>query len=696
MGEERLDYLERVGSTDPQLRAEVAKLLDDAESASSFMNDPAFALHAESAAAPQRALQPGQVLNERFEIESFLGAGGMGEVYAASDRELGERVAIKTLPPHIAANPAFVSRLRRELKLARRVSHPNICRVFDVNQSVLPSGAPVVYLTMELLAGRTLAEIVRAHPFAEREAAPVAQQILDGVGAAHRAGIVHRDLKSSNVILTGQAGGGWRAVITDFGLSRDAASPADATDTLGAAGILGTPVYMAPEQLRDGRASTLSDIYSIGLVLFEMVTGRLPFAGSTPIAAAMKRMHARSPSPRQWAADLSRNWERTILACLEHDPASRPHSCLEVSQMLAGERRAPIARRKLAAAAAVALVASAAGLGLWAPWRRTLHPEAVRSFLRGEEFAKRRSDEDLKNAIQEYGQAVRLEPGYAVAWAGLAHVYAAMGNFGYRDARASLAQARRAAEEAVRLDPRLARAQGVLGYVTSITLPVWRTAGPYFERAVELDPADPNVRLWYGAYLGKLGRFDEAIAQLKTGLERHPEVFLLNHQLAASYFLARRDADFARQCRELVRLQPFEAAAHLMLARSLQTQGKYEEALKRCEEAQKYRNSVSVRCVRAMIEADRGDMAAARNTAAELEAYWRSHPFETALLAGLLARVGRVERALDLLEQAYEFNDSSLLSFIHIRYADPLRDQPRFRRLAERLGLGAMSYRRPG
>jgi serine/threonine protein kinase/cytochrome c-type biogenesis protein CcmH/NrfG len=686
-GDDRQRFLERLAIADSEICGEVGRLLQNAGEAGSFMENPAWSLAAAPAREPEHVLRAGQVLNERFEIKCFLGAGGMGEVYAAGDRELGEQIAIKTLLPHIAANPSFVNRLRKELQLARRISHPNICRVFEISRCASSAGGDLVFLTMELLAGRTLAETVRAKPFSEVEAMPVAMQLLEGLAAAHRAGIVHRDFKSANAILVGQRAGEWRVVITDFGLSRESEKGADEnTNPFGTGAIVGTPAYMAPEQLQEGVATPLSDIYAVGVVLFEMLTGRLPFEGHTPLAVALKRIHTRPPSPREFVPKITRRWEATILGCMASDPAARPQSAVEVMQLLSGERTPPVSRRKWLIAAGAAAV-TGGGLMVLYPSQHPLDAEAVKSFKRGEEFAKRRSTEDLKNALEEYGRAVRIEPGYAAAWAGLADAYSAMSNFGFMDARKSLNQARAAAERAVRLDPRLARAQGVLGYVTSINLPTWLQAEPYFRRAEKLDPTDPSVRLWYGAYLCKEGRFDESIAQLKAALERNPESFLLNHQLAASYLQARRDAEFDRQCRELVRLQPFEATAHIMLARSLQIQGRYQEALERCDEAQKYRNTVTVRCVRAMIEADRGNMAAAQNAATELEQYWRQNPFETSLLAGLLVRIGQSERALDLLYAAYDLNDSSILTFVRTRYADPIRDHPRFRQLVKKLRL---------
>lgn len=275
---------------------------------------------------------PGDVLAERYRVLRFLAEGGMGEVYEVQDQELGGRLAAKTVRAEVAADPTALERFRREIQLARRVTHPNVCRMFDVAyHRPDPTAAGTIFLTMELLLGPTLAERIAAGPMSPEAALPIIRQIAAALDAAHEAGIVHRDLKPANVVLVpGQTPGKEdlvRAVVTDFGLARiDTANSAaaEASMTMTAAGFfIGTPAYVAPEQIEGGAVTAATDVYAFGVVMFEMLTGKVPFLGETAIATAVKRLQQPAPSPRLHAAALDARWEAAILRCLERRPEDR-------------------------------------------------------------------------------------------------------------------------------------------------------------------------------------------------------------------------------------------------------------------------------------------------------------------------------------------------------------------------------------
>jgi tetratricopeptide (TPR) repeat protein/TolB-like protein len=281
----------------------------------------------------------GEIVAGRYRIVRFLAQGGMGEVYEVEDLELHEPVALKTVRPDAGADSLAVERFRREIQLARKVTHPNVCRIFDVSHHRPPgAGQPIIFLTMELLAGVTLAErLRRGGPLAAPEALPIARQICAALAAAHQVGIVHRDLKPGNVVLV-PARTGIRAVVTDFGLARLAAGHDPGALTLTTAGgLVGTPAYLAPEQLEGGEITTAVDIYALGIVLYEMATGTVPFLGDSVLATAVKRLRETPASPRVHAPHLDARWETTILRCLERDPAARFASPLEVAAALDGE-----------------------------------------------------------------------------------------------------------------------------------------------------------------------------------------------------------------------------------------------------------------------------------------------------------------------------------------------------------------------
>ncbi|MBI2838335.1 MAG: tetratricopeptide repeat protein [Acidobacteria bacterium] len=280
------------------------------------------------------ALREGTVLAGRYTIVRFIGRGGMGEVYEADDALLRRRVALKVLL-QASMRESSVERFRREVQLALEVTHPNVCRVYDMGCHRLSGddrAREVYFLTMELLEGETLMERIRREgPFAPDAALPIIRQIAGGLAAAHAQGILHRDLKSSNVILVGD-----RAAVTDFGLAKLLDNRLQSSSSGGA--IAGTLEYMSPEQLTGAELTPASDIYSLGVVMYEMVTGSVPFSGTSPIATAIRSVVEQPPSPRLIAPDLSVEWEEAILRCLRQDPGARYRSPLDlVADLSSGE-----------------------------------------------------------------------------------------------------------------------------------------------------------------------------------------------------------------------------------------------------------------------------------------------------------------------------------------------------------------------
>ncbi len=328
----------------------------------------------------EAAFAPGATLAGRFRIVGFLGQGGMGEVYEAEDQDLKEQVALKTIRPEIAADERAIARFKREIHLARRVTHPNVCRIFDLFRHQ-PEGTarPVTFLSMELLRGQTLADrLRRGGPMSTSEAAPIVRQMAAALEAAHRVDVIHRDFKSANVMLVPgkDAGEAARVVVTDFGLAR--LSETGEGSTVSAAsitgGMVGTPAYMAPEQVTGGAITPATDIYALGIVLYEMVTGKLPFEGDTPLATAVKRVKDPPTPPRRHVPELDPVWESAILRCLEREPAARFSSASETLQAFEPEPEpAAVSRPWQLAAASVTLllvVGGVAGYYLQLTWKR--------------------------------------------------------------------------------------------------------------------------------------------------------------------------------------------------------------------------------------------------------------------------------------------------------------------------------------
>ena len=265
---------------------------------------------------------PGQVLAERYRIVALAGRGGMGEVFRAEDLTLGQIVAMKFLPERLSQDAAALSRFHAEVRNARQVSHPNVCRVFDIGEA-----EGTLFLTMEYVDGEDLASVVRRiGRLSPDKATEIARQICAGLAAAHERGVIHRDLKPANVMLDGAG----KIRITDFGLAGLAAS------IQGEEARVGTPAYMAPEQLAGKDVSTKSDIYSLGLILYEILTGKRAFEASTLQELVRLRESGTITNPSTLVRDLDPLIERVILRCLEADPDKRPVSALQVAAALPG------------------------------------------------------------------------------------------------------------------------------------------------------------------------------------------------------------------------------------------------------------------------------------------------------------------------------------------------------------------------
>jgi len=265
---------------------------------------------------------PGTLLAGRYRIVAVLGKGGMGEVYRADDLILEQPVALKFLPEALATDEDSLERFRNEIRVARRVSHPNVCRVYDVGEV---DGH--TFLSMEYVDGEDLASLLRRiGRLPGDKALEIARQLCAGLAAAHREGVLHRDLKPANIMLDGRG----RAVMTDFGL----ASLADKVEGIEARN--GTPAYMAPEQLAGREVTARSDIYSLGLVFYEIFTGKRVFAAESLPELIKQRNQQVLSSPSTFVKDLDPAVERVILRCLETEPAKRPAAALGVAAALPG------------------------------------------------------------------------------------------------------------------------------------------------------------------------------------------------------------------------------------------------------------------------------------------------------------------------------------------------------------------------
>jgi tetratricopeptide (TPR) repeat protein len=336
----RTALLDEACEDEPDLRTQVTDLLRTYDSALATLAQSSDLLAAASEQAPAQMFSEGEIVGGRFRIVRLLGQGGMGEVYEAEDLELRDgHVALKTVRPALAADDAAVERLTSELQNARRISHPNVCRVHDLFRHQIASGGRLVFFTMELLPGQTLADRLLRGKLTTKEALPLVKQMAAALDAAHSKKVAHGDFKPGNVMLVPDIPPE-RVVVTDFGLSKMMPSGSVLLSQTLDGGRWGTPAYMAPEQFFGERATTATDIYSLGVVCYEIVTGCPPFAAEFPLFHALRKLRHMPVSPRERTPELPRRWETAILRCLDANPVKRFECSIDlVNELERGDTR---------------------------------------------------------------------------------------------------------------------------------------------------------------------------------------------------------------------------------------------------------------------------------------------------------------------------------------------------------------------
>jgi tetratricopeptide (TPR) repeat protein/tRNA A-37 threonylcarbamoyl transferase component Bud32 len=276
----------------------------------------------ETLQAPKAELTTGSTYAGRYQIIEELGKGGMGKVYKAHDTEIKEKVALKLIKPEIASDKKTIERFQNELKFARKISHRNVCRMYDLNKE-----EGNYFITMEYVSGEDLKSLIRrVKQLTVGTAISIAKQMCDGLSEAHRVGVVHRDLKPSNIMI--DKDGNTR--IMDFGIARSLKGKG----ITGAGVMIGTPDYMSPEQVESKEVDQRSDIYSLGVILYEMVTGRVPFEGDTPFSVGVKHKSEIPADPKEINAQIPEDLSQVILKCLEKDKERRYQSAEEVRSEL--------------------------------------------------------------------------------------------------------------------------------------------------------------------------------------------------------------------------------------------------------------------------------------------------------------------------------------------------------------------------
>jgi TolB-like protein/Tfp pilus assembly protein PilF/predicted Ser/Thr protein kinase len=686
----------------------------------------------------------------------------MGEVHKAIDTRLGRTVAIKLL------FDTHTDRFEREARAIAALNHPHICTLYDVGPD---------YLVMEYIEGIPL-----EGPLPAKEAARMALEIAGALEAAHAEGIVHRDLKPANILVTRSG-----VKLLDFGLAKvQPAAAAEGTVTQTQAGtILGSAGYMSPEQVRGQPADARSDIFSFGVVLYEMLSGRRAFDRGNAVSTMAAILHT-EPGPIEAPPELASVMARclrkspserfqnmaeviTALEVPEQDPGPNKDSCIAVlpfanmsgdkdneyfsdglaeeilnaltklpelrvvartsafafrgkdqdirgigetlgaTHVLEGSVRKAGNRVRVAAQ----LIGIRDGCHLWSERydremtdifaiqdeiseaivnvlklklartvRRPVTPAAFEAYLRGRYFWNKRTESDLNRSIEYFNQALALDPGYALAHAGLADAFIVLGVFGLRAPSDAYPKAKAAALRAIDFDATLAEAYDSLGHVKAAL--DWDLPGAEqdYKRALELNPNYPSAGRGYGYILSLMQRHEEALAQLKGARDLDPLSMSVNAFLGLVSMKARRYDQGIAASRVAVELDPNNPQGHWILARALDAANQLPEALAEAEKAaslsggsQPYNGHLGYAYARI------GDRDRALEIVRKMQELAKTRYISAYYLALIYATLGEPDLALASLEKAYEERDTRLLEVFDPAFDILRSDQDLVRRI---------------
>ncbi|HTR97908.1 MAG TPA: protein kinase [Candidatus Acidoferrales bacterium] len=741
----------------------------------------------------------------RYRIVGRLGEGGMGVVWRASDPRLDREVALKLVREGALADDSVRKRFRIEARALSRLLHPGIATLFDLDQD-----GEHEFLVMEYVPGGTLAEILDRGPLPEARARAIGAEIADALHSAHERGVVHRDLKPRNVVITPNG----HAKILDFGLAQLVAS-VDSTATVTASetpSLAGTVPYMAPEQVQQRPLDARTDVHALGVLLFEMVAGRTPFAGDDPVSTLYRIVHEPAPSLAQTRPGVSRALDALVARCLEKAPERRFATAADAARELrtattpravaareestgegyrslvvlpfenrsgdsaqefftdgltdllindlaqigalrvisrtsamrfkgGGRALADIARELNVRAVvegsamrvgdrvrvSVQLVDAIADRGIWARSydrdltdilalqselasaiakeiqvkvtpaeevklrpRGQVNPTAHVAYLRGRFLWNRWGADEVRESIACFEEALRADPDYAPALAGLADAYTTLGTTRAMAPGEAYSRAKDAATRGLALDETAAELHSALGNVLRHHEWDWPGAEREFLRALELNPGYALGRDRYALLLSNLGRHDEAIAEVMRALEMDPLSLIIHTAVGDALFYARRFEESMIYYRRCNQMDPTFGPGNTDLARSLEHVGRFEEALERfANGVRRPDGSIPPSTGLAIMLWRAGRQDEARGTMEQVHEAAKTRYIAPFGIASFHAVAGEPGLALDWLERAYAERDSSLVLLkVHPRL-DSLRGEPRFRALLEKLHLDA-------
>jgi len=680
---QRASFLHDACVGDPRLRSTVDGLLADRAEAKDFMDrvaSPIVARCAEVALGGSRfaardgaGRRPGDQI-AHFRIVERLGGGGMGVVYKAVDVRLGRTVALKFLPPHLDADDEAKERFVQEARAASALDHPNICAVYEIGETRTGQ----LFIAMACYDGLTLKQKIEHGPLPISEALGYVGQVAAGLRRAHEAGIVHRDIKPANVIVTDRG----KVRIVDFGLAKMIGG----TDLTRERATRGTLAYMSPEQTRGSDVDTRTDIWSLGVLLYEMLTGQRPFRGERDETLIYAIRHDDPRPMRDVRAEVPAGLEALVRRCLDKEQTTRYQSAGELLADLSivkqgGRVARPNASRKRRVYFGGALLFSLLTLGggllftrsqnrAHAQATRPVKPEALALYLEAEQLPGQVRFREERRRLLE--QAIEKDSSFALPYARVAMIYIL---FTHERGRAEWAVSR-----ALALDPSSSHAYASLGLLKEWMDWDWPAAEAALRRSIALNSYDARAHHELGQLLMRLGRCDEAVAEERRAMSVEPSNLGLQSGIAEVYFYCRRFDDALREFPK--QFGGDSSKVYWDLAETYFAQGRYREALTLYEQSRRpvpgwaYAALGSRKQALQEIEARQADVVAGK---ADEWTYWD--------LARLYTSLGKRAEAIAWLERLYE-ERSGLVVYLKVQpHFDPLRAEPRFQALLKKAGL---------
>lgn len=718
--EYRAAFLAQTCIGDEALLREVESLIAANDEAGNFINAPALEVAAELLGKNKERLLPGKLLGP-YKILELLGSGGMGEVYLAQDSRLCRNVALKLLPAHFVTNEDRLHRFQKEARAASALNHPNIITIHEIGETETAH-----YLVLELIEGDTLRALLSSRRLELVRAVDIAIQTASALAAAHAAGIVHRDIKPENIMIRRDD----YVKVLDFGIAKliegsECLAPKTCLSVETSPGlVIGTTHYMSPEQAQGLEVDERTDIWSLGVVLFEMVTGQLPFKGKTPSHTIVSIVEHELP-PLVNEREVPAALERILTRALKKSPDERYATIKDLladlktlhRELDSGVRANPTQYWTSAIVALVVLFTMLAGVAYFTRGRKqsinslailpfvnsspdpntyhlsegtarrhTINVEAHQSYLKGRYHWNKRTPDGLKKRIEYFNEAIEKDPAYGQAYAGIADSYNTLARFNLLRPQEAYPKARAAATKALEIDETLSEAHASLAVVKMDY--EWDLPGAEreFKRAITLNHGYPGAHQWYALLLAARGQTGDALAEMKRAHDLDPLSLIIDMGLGGLYIYARQYDQAIAHFEKTRELHPEAFQPDSNLAYVYEIKGMKDEAVAAylksrtlagdsAERVSAFKTTYAVSGWKGYLERRVDEMKAQ----ARLKYV---SPFSIALV---YAQMGEKTQALTWLEKTYEERNYRLL-FIRIDpRLDSLRSEPRFIDLMKRI-----------